>query len=336
MVRKCWLIEALDMRYLGKLKHERCHCKTAKEIGLSNIIALIWDCDKTLIDGYMQDPIFADYKIDSHDFWTEVNTAPERLEAKGMRVNHDTYYLNAFIRESRQDGKFAGLNNEKLREYGAQEKFYPGVIDFFKKTKSMFRGDNRYSELGVQVENYIVSTGFAEVIRGSELYDYVDGIWGCELLDTKDSAGNKVLGETIYTIDNTTKTRALFEINKGIGKIEGIDVNSKIAKEDRRVQFENMIYIADGPSDIPAFSVVNKNNGSTFAIYPHGDMEALSQVEKMREDGRINMYAEANYEEDTTANMWLTNKIEELATRIRERENNRITSGVSASPKHLV
>ena len=107
-----------------------------------------------------------------------------------------------------------------------------------------------------------------------------DGIWGCELLDTKDSKGNKVLGETIYTIDNTTKTRALFEINKGIGKIEGIDVNSKIAKEDRRVQFENMIYIADGPSDIPAFSVVNKNNGSTFAIYPHGDMKALSQVEK--------------------------------------------------------
>ena len=48
------------------------------------------------------------------------------------------------------------------------------------------------------------------------------------------------------------------------------------------------------------------------------------------------MYAEANYEEDTTANMWLTNKIEELATRIRERENSRITSGVSASPKHLV
>ncbi len=24
---------------------------------MSNIIAVIWDCDKTLIDGYMQDPI---------------------------------------------------------------------------------------------------------------------------------------------------------------------------------------------------------------------------------------------------------------------------------------
>lgn len=25
---------------------------------MANIIAVIWDCDKTLIDGYMQDPIF--------------------------------------------------------------------------------------------------------------------------------------------------------------------------------------------------------------------------------------------------------------------------------------
>lgn len=24
---------------------------------MANIIAVIWDCDKTLVDGYMQDPI---------------------------------------------------------------------------------------------------------------------------------------------------------------------------------------------------------------------------------------------------------------------------------------
>ena len=40
---------------------------------MANIIAVIWDCDKTLIDGYMQDPIFAEYQIDSSDFWKKVN-----------------------------------------------------------------------------------------------------------------------------------------------------------------------------------------------------------------------------------------------------------------------
>lgn len=30
---------------------------------MANIIAVIWDCDKTLIDGYMQDPILQNIKL---------------------------------------------------------------------------------------------------------------------------------------------------------------------------------------------------------------------------------------------------------------------------------
>lgn len=53
----------------------------------------------------------------------------------------------------------------------------------------------------------------------------------------------------------------------------------------RRVRFENMIYIADGSSDIPAFSLLNKNGGATFAIYPKGDKKAFQWIEQMRHDG---------------------------------------------------
>ncbi|MFR9000636.1 MAG: hypothetical protein ACLVIY_09820 [Anaerobutyricum soehngenii] len=84
---------------------------------------------------------------------------------------------------------------------------------------------------------------------------------------------------------------------KEYNRHEGVEVNTKMPEELRRVPFRNMIYVADGPSDIPAFSLVNKNQGATFAIYPHGDMEAMRQVEQMRVDGRINMYAEAELSE---------------------------------------
>ena len=45
---------------------------------MSNIIAIIWDFDKTLVDGYMQDPIFEEYGIDSKNFWNEVNLLPQK------------------------------------------------------------------------------------------------------------------------------------------------------------------------------------------------------------------------------------------------------------------
>lgn len=302
---------------------------------MANIIAIVWDFDKTLVDGYMQDPIFSEYGIDAKQFWHEVNELPKKYEKEGVKVNPDTIYLNHFIHYVRE-GKFKGLNNAKLKEFGKALKFYPGVPDIFRKTKSLIETDGLFSEYNIKVEHYIVSTGMSQIIRGSSVMEYVAGVWGCELIETEDADGNKVIDEIGYTIDNTTKTRALFEINKGIGKSPDINVNTKVPNEYRRVQFINMVYVADGPSDIPAFSVVNKNNGATFGVYPKGDAKALEQVERMREDGRINMYAEANYEEGTTAYMWICNKIKEFANRIRQEERDKLSKMASnGTPKHL-
>jgi hypothetical protein len=96
-----------------------------------------------------------------------------------------------------------------------------------------------------------------------------------------------------------------------------------------------MIYIADGPSDVPAFSVVKERGGATFAIYPKGDIKSFKQVEKLRQDGRIDMFAEADYSKDTTAYMWICNKIREFAERIKETEKNK-RAVENPTPKHLV
>ncbi len=159
---------------------------------------------------------------------------------------------------------------------------------------------------------------------------YTKGIWGCEIIEK-----NNVLAEIGYTLDNTTKTRALFEINKGVGLVDNIDVNSKMPEELRRIQFKNMIYIADGPSDVPAFSLMKKNGGATFAVYPKGNKEAFRQVENLRKDGRVDMFAEANYEDNSTANMWIINKIEEFANRIIDNSKKKLEESIGDSPKHL-
>ncbi len=300
---------------------------------MQNVIALIWDFDKTLVDGYMQDPIFDEYKIDAKAFWKEVNEMPEKYKEKGIKVNPDTAYLLKFLRDIKS-GIFKGLNNEKLKTYGKKLKFYPGVQEFFKKSLNILDDDRLCKEFNIRIEHYIVSTGFANVIKGSDLASRVEGIWGCELIDSEDNE-NPVLNEIAYSIDNTSKTRAIFEINKGVNKDgNSFSVNAKMSDEQRRVSFKNMIYIADGPSDVPAFSLVKKMGGVTFAIYPKGNIEALNQVEQLRMEGRVDFFAEANYTDGSTACIWLLEKIKYLSRIIIKEEKSK-TSVVNNGPVHL-
>ena len=65
-------------------------------------------------------------------------------------------------------------------------------------------------------------------------------------------------------------------------------------------------------------------------------MMAMKQVEQMRKSGCVNMFAEADYSEGTTANMWLCNKIEEIADRICKENRQELEKFTSAKePRHL-
>jgi hypothetical protein len=311
-----------------------------------NIIAVVWDFDKTLIDGYMQIPIFKKYQIEEKNFWQEVGEIGEKYEKMGIRVNKDTLYLNHMITCVKQ-GIFKGLNNALLFELGNELKFYKGIPEIFLEMKQRIEKDEKFSDFNIKVEHYIVSTGFAEMIKGSPVAKYVEGIWGCEFIEKPIASklkGNetenekkeiKEISQISYSVDNTTKTRAIYEINKGVNWYGDIDVNSKINNKDRRVPFENIIYIADGPSDVPVFSVLKSNGGQTFAIYPKGDVKAFKQVDQLRKDGRIDMFGEADYSKGTITNMWLLNHVEEIAKKIYFEKVDQIKNTVSEAPKHI-
>lgn len=243
-------------------------------------------------------------------------------------------------------GIFEGLNNKKLNEFGKELTFYPGIPDIFHHLKQIVEGVERYKEFSIHVEHYIVSTGITEMIKGSEINDCVDGIWGCEFIEKpirseldikidEEQKDDGVLNQIGYMIDNTSKTRAVFEINKG-SNIFDIDVNSKIDRDKRRVPFENMIYIADGPSDIPVFSILKQYGGKTFAIYPKGDVKAFNQVNELRNDGRIDMYAEADYQAGTTAYLWLQENVKKIAEKIYNHCLNQVIDSVGKVPGHIV
>jgi hypothetical protein len=107
-----------------------------KGLHLQNVIAVIWDFDKTLTPQYMQSPLFDVYGVDEKQFWSEVNALPGYYARAGVTVQPDTCYLGHLLTYVRE-GKMAGLTNAKLRELGAQIRLFPGITELFERLRAV-------------------------------------------------------------------------------------------------------------------------------------------------------------------------------------------------------
>jgi hypothetical protein len=184
------------------------------------------------------------------------------------------------------------------------------------------------------------------MIEGSAVRPYLTDVWACEFIEAHHPPGfdrpeQRQLFPTAeitalgYQIDNTSKTRALFEINKGTNKHPEIHVNSHLPAALRRVPFEHMIYVADGPSDVPAWSVVRHNGGRALGVYQRGSIAQFDQINTLLRDGRIHAFAEADYRPQSTAYLWLTTEVRRIAERIVEDRELALRRAVRTAPTHV-
>ncbi len=314
---------------------------TDKGLFLQNVIAVIWDFDRTLSPQYMQKPLFEAYDVDENTFWEQVGRLPAYYRKAGIHVQRDTCYLGHILSYVRA-GRFKGLTNARLRDLGKNITFYRGLPFFLDRLKTIVKAPD-YAEGDLRLEHYVVSTGLAEIIRGSEIAEKLDGVWASEFIETPaepdtDLAGAPAHGEITQIatlLDNTTKTRALFEINKGVNKEPSITVNDAIPEEERRVPFKNMIYVADGPSDIPSFSVVRKHGGLAFAVYKPRSPRHYEQALMLQETDRVDMIGPADYREGSSTDMWFQSQIRRIASRMLDERRRALESKVRKEPVHL-
>jgi hypothetical protein len=313
-------------------------------------IAVIWDFDNTVIPGSMQERLFRRFGVKGTDFWEEADGLPRFYKRRGLELaSGDTLYLNHILSYVRE-GVFKGLSNALLRELGAEIEFFPGLPEFLKSTRQIGE-EPLYKELDICIEHYVVSTGLRQMIRGSKIADDIDFVWACEFVEELAPPGylpdegepekleDPQIRDIAYTINDTTKTRAIFEINKGVNKAAQIELNARIAPEDRRVPFENMIYIADGPSDVPVFSILQQYGGQTYAVYEPGNEDDFNQVHNLLEDGRVDSVGEADYRDGKPAALWIARAIRKAAEGIvsshKAQRESEFRARVGSAPKHL-
>jgi phosphoserine phosphatase len=220
-----------------------------------NTIALIFDFDDTLTDDSTTQ-LLEHFGIDAKDFW--------QSKAKSLVDNGwdpTLAYLKLML-DNVGDGKpFGRLSNDGLRQFGTKLKFYSGLPALFKDLRKSVAAFT-FSKPGI--EFYVISGGLEEVIRGSKIASHFDGIWGCQFAEE----GGEIR-HVKRPISFTEKTKYIFEINKGINvKQHGpYTVNEGVKPEDRRIPISNMIYVGDGLTDVPCFSLLKKFGGQSFGVF---------------------------------------------------------------------
>jgi phosphoserine phosphatase len=220
-----------------------------------NIIAIIFDFDDTLTDDSTTQ-LLTHFGIDAQAFWRECG------EMASAGWDPTLAYTKRLLDYAGPGKPLRNLSNAGLREIGAGLRFYPGIPQIFKELQAIAR---EHALTNPAVEFYVISGGLEEVIRGSRIAKHFSGICGCRFAEE-----NGVIRFLQNAVSFTDKTRHVFEINKGLAvpcRDHPYAVNEYVADDERRIPLRNMIYIGDGLTDVPCFSLIRKNGGHAFGVF---------------------------------------------------------------------
>ena len=284
-----------------------------------NVIAIICDCDGTLCPD-TTDQLVSALGLDLAVFWKDVSVLVE------SRWDPPLAYLNKLLELSRGKG-IEPLTREKLCGVGASVKYYTGALDFIDRLRSRLFETLEYREAGIALEWHVVSSGIEELLKATPLGSQATEIFGCAFeYDDEDRA---VAVKRAVTF--TEKTKFVFAINKGISGEEirrkPYRVNDAVGDDNRRVPFEHMVYIGDGPSDIPCFSMIKRMKGHAIGVMPPEDTE-LRRPYELAQGQRLTVgpYT-ADYRDGSDLFKMLWRIVEIIADSIVEERAQRVRPG---------
>ncbi len=288
-----------------------------------NVIAIVYDYDQTLSPEYMQDEVvFPHFGIDPKQFWRRCR---ELVGDQGYE--NELAYLKVMLDYLSLDPPTI----EQLEELGSRLKFFPGLPEMFDELNESALSAEQ-AAFGIRIEHYIISSGIKALIDGSRLRPFVKAIFGCEF--AVDERGRICFPKKV--ISHTQKTQYLFRINKGmLGPAD--DVNDHMPEELRPIPFSNMIYVGDGPTDVPCFTVMKRYGGYAVAVYNPEDRSRASFrkcYQLTAHADRVDHIAPSDYRPGSHLRLLIEEMIGEIATSITSRKKMEMREGTVSAPEY--
>lgn len=273
-----------------------------------NRLAVVFDFDDTLVpDSTSQ--FLAAHGVDPEAFYG----GPVRAMVE-RGYDAPLAYLQALLDEVGPDRRFGALTNADLREFGARldDTYFPGLPGLFEDLRAEVASYN-----DVAVDFYVISSGIQSLIEGSAVIrDHVRAVYACEL----EEGPQGWLRYLKRCVTFTEKTRYLFEINKGIPREAGTRnpglVNVRV--DHRPVPFPHMVYVGDGLTDIPCFSLVHANGGIVFGVFdPTKPANARRALQEFLKAGRTMSTHAPRFRPDDELGAFLRAAVRSVCERIQ-------------------
>ena len=261
-------------------------------------IAICYDFDKTLSPDDMQTfTLIPSFGMRSEDFWKESDQI-----ARDNLMDKNLAWMYKLIQHSKAKG--LSIRKEYFREIGAEVALYQGVDTWFARM-------NAYAESkGVELEHYIISSGLKEIIEGSSVAKYFKRIYASSYLYSAQGDAEW----PAQAINYTNKTQYIFRIAKGFMEEYDERVNDSVKEKTLYITYENFVYIGDSATDIPCMRLVKSKGGYSIGVFDPVK-NARSKVYQLYSDGRINLYAPADYSEGSDLSRLMEKIIDEIAAR---------------------
>lgn len=271
---------------------------------MSDVIALIFDFDDTLApdstSGFLEH-----IGVDTQAFWS--NRVDQRIKQGWDPVPAYLYEIIQLSKHSEQP-----ITQKALQQWGQILPLHNGVETFFDRLRQQVRDIHPQ----VQLEFYLISSGMGDVVRHTRIAHQFTQIWASEFAYNDQQA----IEFPRRIVSFTDKTRYLFHIQKGIigpaFESKPFEVNRKVAEDRLRIPFDQMVFVGDGYTDIPCFSLIRQSGGFAFGVWDPKHRDKRSRAWGFIEDGRVSNLNQARYDQDAELYQWLEEAVTSLAGRI--------------------
>lgn len=270
-----------------------------------NRLVLIFDFDGTLAPNTI-DAFLDSQGVDPEKFKKEI---VDPLTKQGWDSQLANFY--GFLQTTHK----LNLNKDAFERFSQNFEPFEGVLSMFDR----LRRQAKVIVPDVEVEFFLITCGFLDLLRPMEIFKEFKQAWGCELFFNEE-------GKAVFikkAVSHPDKVRYILQLAKGL-KEEDMELPSDVYREipeaDWYVPFDQVLYVGDGKSDMPAFSLMKEHNGMAIGVVNAEEIGKWHGYNHMHTDRKVENLALADYQENSELMQSLLVGVEGIANRIKLRK----------------